>query len=114
MTEKTYRTEVVPYAFPENNREVCEIGIEKMSVTYIQPDDTNHGGSDDVQTITIETEDAIVNREDALNKQSYYFTIKTDRWAVADADELSLLLKDFEDRLYHNVEELKSKGNNAD
>ena len=105
--ERNYKTEIVPYAFPESNGKTCEIGIEKMSITYVQPDDTNHGGRDDVQTITVETEDAICNRNDALNKQSYYLTIKTDRWAVDEPEDILLILKDFNEKLYNNVEQLK-------
>lgn len=111
MTERNYKTEIIPYALPESNAKVCEIGIEKMSITYIQEDDTNHGSKDDVQTITIETEDAICNREEALNKQSYYLTIKTNRWAVDEPEDLTMLLNDFKNRLYYNVEQLKENNN---
>jgi hypothetical protein len=79
-----------------------------MSITYIQQDDTNHGGIDDVQTITIETEDAICTREEALNKQGYYLVIKTDRWAVDEPEDLTMLVNDFKDRLYCNLQKLKS------
>ena len=105
---RDYRIEILPYAFPENNGKVCEVGIEKMSITYIQQDDTNHGGRDDVQTITIETEDAICTREEALNKQGYYLVIKTDRWAVDEPEDLTMLVNDFKDRLYCNLQKLKA------
>jgi len=108
MSDRNYRVEIVPYALPKSDGKVCEIGIEKMSVTYIQEDDTNHRSEDgEDQRITIETEDAICDRTDALNKQSYYLTIKTDRWAIEGPEDLTILIKDFEERLYHNVEKLK-------
>lgn len=108
MSDRNYRIEIVPYALPKSDGKVCEIGIEKMSVTYIQEDDANHRSEDgEDQRITIETEDAICDRTDALNKHSYYLTIKTDRWAIEGVEDLTMLIKDFEERLYHNVEKLK-------
>ena len=108
MSDRNYRVEIVPYTLPKSDGKVCEIGIEKMSVTYIQEDDTNHRSEDgEDQRITIETEDAICDRTDALNKHSYYLTIKTDRWAIEGVEDLTMLIKDFEERLYHNVEKLK-------
>lgn len=108
MNEKEYKTEIIPYALPESNGKICEIGIAKMSVTYIQEDDTNHGSKDDIQTITVETEDAICTREEALNKQGYYFTIKTDRWAIEGTEDLTTIINDFKNRLYYNIENLKN------
>ena len=108
MSDRNYRVEIVPYALPKSDGKVCEIGIEKMSVTYIQEDDTNHRSEDgEDQRITIETEDTICDRTDALNKHSYYLTIKTDRWAIEGVEDLTMLIKDFKERLYHNVEKLK-------
>ena len=109
--KKKYRTEIVPYSLPQNNDKTCEIGIEKMSITYVQENDTNNRDEyNPDQYITIETESNIPSREDALNKEAYYYVIKTDRWAIENGDELSILIKDFEDRLYHNIEELKKNG----
>lgn len=98
---------IVPYAFPESNAKFTEVGIEKMSITYIQEDDTNHGGRDDVQTLTIETEDAICNRDEAENEQGYYLVIKTDRWAIDEPSELTALVEDFKSKLYKNVRDRK-------
>lgn len=110
MSERNYKTEIIPYALPESNGKVCEVGIEKMSITYVQENDTNMCTEDNpIQTITIETEDAICSREEALNKQGYYLTIKTDRWAIDEPEDLTMLLNDFKDRLYYNVEKLKHK-----
>ena len=106
---RDYRIEILPYALPESNGKVCEIGIEKMSITYIQENDTNMRTEDDpVQTITIEAEDAICSREEALNKQGYYLVIKTDRWAVDEPEDITMLVNDFKDRLYCNLQKLKA------
>lgn len=101
--KKSYQTMILPYALPENDKGRCEIGIEKMSITYCQEDDTNHGSKDgDDQRITIETEDAIVSREDAIKGNGYYFVIKTDRWAIEGENDLAFLIRDFKSRLKPN------------
>ena len=88
------------------------IGVESMSVTYIQAADTN-SSNDELQTLTIETQTACSpTLEDALNEQSYYFNIKTDKWSISDSNELSVLLDDFKKRVYNNhdlCEHLKEK-----
>lgn len=114
MSEQKYKTEIIPYAFPENDGKTCEIGIEKMSVTYVQENDTYVRTEENpTQTITIETEDVICDRESALNKQSYYLTIKTDRWAIDNVEELKILIQDFNERLYHNIDKLKENNNHS-
>ena len=88
------------------------IGIESISITYTQAADTN-SSSDEIQTLTIETQTACSpTLEDALNEQSYYFNIKTNKWSISNSDELSVLLDDFKKRLYNNhdlCEHLKEK-----
>lgn len=88
------------------------IGVESMSVTYIQVADTN-SSLDELQTLTIETQTACSpTLKDALNEQSYYFNIKTDKWSICDSNELSVLLDDFKKRIYNNhdlCEHLKEK-----
>lgn len=106
---RNYSLEILPYALPESEGRTMEVGIDQMSITYIQQDDTNHGGRDDVQTITVETESAICTREEALNKQGYYFVIKTDRWAFDEVEDVVKVLEDFKKRLYYNIDELKGK-----
>lgn len=105
------RSEIVPYAYPRNGKDLCEIGIEKMSITYVQPDDTNHGGEFDTQTLTIETEDAICNREEAEDEKSYYLVLKTDRWAIDSVDDIRMLVDDFTGKLYNTVRNKKPSGN---
>lgn len=104
--ERVMHPEIIPYSLPEN----LEIGIEKMSITYVQKDDTNHAKDEfSDQFITISTEAAICNREEALKKQGYYYTIKTNRWAIEDEREIAALIKDFRDRLMLGVDELNRR-----
>ena len=88
------------------------VGIEKMSITYTQSADTN-SDTDDEQYITIETEIADAPTLDsALNEESFYFNVKTDKWSVSNADELAMLIEDFKMRIYNQKEkyiELKKK-----
>lgn len=90
---------ITPYAFPKNESDFTEVGIESMSITYVQPDDTNHGGEYDTQYLTISTETVPCNREDAVNGEAYYFTLQTERWAISDANELKTIIDDFQKRL---------------
>ena len=103
---------IVPASYGELFEKGEFIGIESMSVTYIQAADTN-SSSDEVQTLTIETQmPCSPTLEDALNEQSYYFNIKTDKWSISNSDELSMLLDDFKKRIYNNhdmYEHLKEK-----
>lgn len=105
--EKMYKPEILPYALPDDN----EIGIEQMTITYCQVDDTNHRTQDgDDQHLTISTESAICNKEEALKGEGYYLTIKTDRWALDPDEGIDFLLKDFMSRLNPKM----PKNNEAD
>ena len=98
--------EIIPYSLPEQ----LEIGIEKMSITYVQKDDTNHAKdaySD--QFITISTEAAICTRGEALRGQGYYLVLKTNRWAIEDEKDIDMLVKDFKKRLMLGAEEIKQR-----
>ena len=114
ITPKGYQTMIIPYALPKSDAGDVEIGIEKMSITYCQEDDTNHRTEDgDDQRITIETEDAIVSREDAINGNGYYFVMKTDRWAFESADEIAFIINDFKSRLKPNFGDNDPVNNNV-
>lgn len=103
--KKTYKTQIIPYAYPQDEKGIDKIGIAKMSITYVQQDDTNHGVQGDEQTITISTEDVPCTEETALNeKGGYYFVIKTNRWAVDNTSDLETLLNDFRNRLQIQTE----------
>lgn len=88
------------------------VGIEKMSITYIQSADTN-SDPDDEQYLTIETETSCApTLNEAVNEQSFYFNVKTDKWSINNADDLAMLIDDFKMRIYNQKEnylELKKK-----
>ena len=79
------------------------IGIEEMSITYIQPADTC-SSSDEIQTITITTQcGASCGIEEAENQKGCYFDItipQGQHWSVDDGDSLKVLIDDFKKRLY--------------
>ena len=88
------------------------VGIEKMSITYTQGADTNSAPDED-QYLTIETEMVCASTLDnALNEESYYFNVKTDKWSIDNASDLAMLIEDFKMRIYNQKEnylELKKK-----
>lgn len=73
-----------------------EVGIAKMSITYIQTTDSNCEYQDVPQELTITTED-IPTDDDC----EYYFVISTERWAIDNPEDLTELLTDFKNRLKH-------------
>ena len=90
------KPKIIPYSLPEHDR----IGIRKMSITYVQMDDTNHKSDEyDEQSITIETEDTICSEKEAIDGEGYYLVLKSDRWAFTDPEEIMELTNDFIKRL---------------
>jgi len=93
------------------------VGIEKMSITYTQSADTN-SDPDEFQELTIETDTACApTLNDALNEESYYFNVKTDKWSINNANDLAMLIEDFKMRIYNQKEkyiELKKKEEKRD
>ena len=99
--------------YPANNindleeiatKECCmAVGIDEMSITYVQPADTN-SSSDEVQFLTIKTACACsvpVNAD--IEKEGYYYDISIPEgghWSISSGDELKALVDDFESRLY--------------
>lgn len=84
--------------------EECEaVGIERMSITYIQPADTC-SSSNDIQTITITTQcGEACGIEEAEKKEGCYFDItipEGQHWSVGDGNSLKALIDDFKKRLY--------------
>ena len=78
------------------------IGIDEMSITYIQPADTC-SSSDEIQTITITTQcGESCDMEEAEKLKGFYFdiTISEGHWSVNDGDSLKALIDDFKKRLY--------------
>ena len=84
--------------------EECEaVGIERMSITYIQPADTC-SSSDETQTITITTRcGESCGIEGAEMQEGCYFDItipEGQHWSVDDGNSLKALIDDFKKRLY--------------
>ena len=76
------------------------IGIEEMSITYIQPVDAN-GKSEEMQTLKI-TSNCACNI--GLNdNENFYYDIEIpdgQHWSVYNGDSLKGLIDDFKKRLY--------------
>lgn len=73
------------------------IGIQSMSVTYVQK-------ADDKQRMTaLEYNELTVTAESSAgadeNSEPYYYAISTERWAVDEASDLSDVLEDSRKRL---------------
>lgn len=75
-----------------------EVGISKVSITYVQTADNNQNDKTN-QYLTVETEDAWCDDDITF---PYYLTIKTDRWAFDNISDIIEILKDFENRVVQN------------
>lgn len=103
---------IYPTDFIDIDKE--EIGIESMSIRYCQPLDCAQEGDRecDVQTITITAvaSDGCVtskNIEEGKEEDGFFLTISTDRWAINDINELSLLINDFKLKLHTQITDKK-------
>ena len=110
MTQNvTMETKILPINYTDDLEKImieerCNaVGIDKMSITYIQPADTC-SSSDEVQTITITTQSGDAGGiEEAKNQTCFYFDIsipEDSHWSVEDGDSLKALIEDFKKRLY--------------
>ena len=79
------------------------VGIEEMSITYIQPADTN-SPSGEIQLLTITSRTAASADIDSIEKQEgYYFDVSIPdggHWSVEEGEELKSLVDDFKNRMY--------------
>lgn len=98
-------TLIVPANFPDNlekqaTEEKCSVvGIDEMSITYIQPADTN-SSADEVQTITLTTRCGCCFDD---TEEGFYFDItipEGQHWSVDGGDSLKALVDDFKKRIY--------------
>ena len=103
------KIEIENTAFPKEPN----VGIEEMSITYIQPADTN----DDrvhYQRIKISTV-SVPGCEEDEEEPPYYFNFEIlpfddetpGHWSVEHGEELLTLFNDFFERLKHKHEENK-------
>lgn len=103
------KTKVTPVNYIDGlekimQEERCEaVGIDQISITYIQPADTC-SSSDDIQTITITTQYGdCCGIKEAEKEEGFYFNItipQGQHWSVGDGDSLKALIDDFKKRLY--------------
>lgn len=102
---------IVPYNYIDDLEEDDAVGIDEMSITYVQPADTN-SSSDEIQTITLTSRLACsLGRDFKEENDGFYIdvTIPDDQhWSVNSGDELKALVDDFNKRIYM-VNELKKK-----
>jgi hypothetical protein len=110
---------IVPVTYDEDldslrraNGGVPFVGIEEMSIMYMQPADTN-SERDEVQHLTITSRTACaVSMDDAIKRDGFYFDItipEGEHWSVNEGEELAALVEDFKKRLYMGVEYLNDK-----
>lgn len=108
------KTKVTPVNYIEDLEKIIQeekvnaVGIEQMSITYIQPADTC-SSSDEIQTITITTQCGdSCGIEEAEKQEGCYFDItipEGQHWSVEDGDSLKALIEDFKKRLYMTTEQ---------
>lgn len=89
------------------------VGIEEISITYIQPADTN-SSRDEVQHLTLTTRAACaVGVNDVANNGcGFYFDVTIpdgEHWSINDGNDLSALVDDFRKRLEIGKEYIKPK-----
>jgi len=99
---------IVPYNYGLDeemckNPEVSLIGIEEISITYVQEPDTN-SKSDEYQHLTVTTKTVCgTTKEDAEKKEGFYFDItipEGEHWSISNGDELKTIIDDFKKRIY--------------
>jgi len=108
------KTKVTPVNYIEDLEGIMQdekydaVGIEKMSITYIQPADTC-SSSDEIQTLTITTQCGdSCGIEEVEKQEGFYFDItipEGQHWSVEDGDSLKALIEDFKKRLYMTTEQ---------
>lgn len=104
------KTKVIPINYTDElerasmeDKDSNYVGIEAMSITYIQPADTN-SSSDEVQLLTITSRTAASADFDSIEKkEGYYFDVSIPdggHWSVEEGEELKALVDDFKSRMY--------------
>ena len=110
MKLKVYPANYVDSLEEKMKDDTQAVGIEEMSITYIQPADTN-SSSDEVQFLTIKTSCACSVPVDAdIENEGYYYDISIpegQHWSVNSGEELKALVDDFEQRLYGKTKNKK-------
>ena len=106
------KTKVYPCNYTDDlekkcSSEVSAVGIEEMSITYVQPADTcSHPDAVQHLTITTRFSDAV-----GIGDEGFYFDItipEGEHWSIEDGEELKALVDDFKSRLYNKQKEQQS------
>ena len=94
--------EILPINYTPDLEKNNHVGIEEMSITYIQPADTC-SNSDEIQTLTISTQyGSSISFDDT---DGFYFNISIPEgkhWSIDNEEELVEIVKDFKKRLYNH------------
>lgn len=101
-------TEIVSYNYGLEdemikNPKVNLVGIDEMSITYMQEPDTN-SESDEYQYLTVTSRQACaISKEDAEKEEGFYFDItipEGQHWSVENGDDIKAVIDDFKKRIY--------------
>lgn len=88
---------IIPNSLPDDNDNF--VGISAMSITYTQSEDTCGRVGEDAQFLTVEAVpmDESGEYKEGVRPEAYY-TLKTDRWAVDEPEDIGIILNDFINR----------------
>lgn len=96
---------IVPYNFLDDLEREVAVGIEEISITYIQPADTC-SSKDDVQTLKMTTQYGSCYDKDEYDqgKEGFYINIEIPEghWSVDSSEDIVELIEDFKERIYKN------------
>ena len=95
---------IVPYNYLDDLEREEAVGIESMSITYIQPADTC-SDRDEEQVLKIELQSGVSYDKETFEqgKEGFYFDISLPEgghWSVDSGEQLAALIDDFKERLY--------------
>lgn len=95
---------VVNYDDEEDLLNNDAVSIDEMSITYMQPADTNSCGEEtQYLKITTRTAVCITKEEVDAGDKRYYYDIELPEgghWSIDSSNAITELIKDFETRLY--------------
>lgn len=97
---------IVPYNYLDDLEKEEAVGIESMSITYIQPADTC-SDRDEEQVLKIELQSGVSYDKETFEqgKEGFYFDISLPEgghWSVDSGEQLTALIDDFKQRIYLN------------
>lgn len=95
---------IVPYNYLDDLEKEEAVGIESMSITYIQPADTC-SDRDEEQVLKIELRSGVSYDKEMFDqgKEGFYFDVSLPEgghWSVDSGEQLAALIDDFKERVY--------------